>query len=262
LEYAALLKALIAKDCENYIIDALTFRFYRYTLYPNAYLEEQSIEIFEGLAKYTDMKLCGYSESEKLEILKTQQHFNPQTYSYFMGDIYGMVLDKSGKEWRRKITKNDNFLYFTQKMFELQLPNNPKKHIEKVRVNYGWDSISKQEKVINRQIKEQEKLYTKMFFENPVVKIPMNICKGGFGFKSSIIFPIANGKVYNGFTTQGEWGNLSAKDERFFSENILLPIPFILKDRIITGKGWQIVLNNNWTIKQTSENYFELVRNN
>lgn len=242
-EFAALLKALEKEKFKPYLIDALTFRAYRYFLYPNAYIEEQSIEIRERLAQYTGLKLLDCSQSKKTELIKKGLNYNPQTYSYYMGALYGFVLDKSDKDWRKEITKGDNFLYFVQKIFGLQLPDNLKTHMEETRDNYDWKSISKEEKIIDRQTKKLEKIYTNMFFKNSVIKIPSNILTGPMLFHTTIIFPLANGKVYNGFSTSGEWGNLTAKDEIFLGEDILLTTPFVVKDNTITGKGWQIILN-------------------
>jgi len=260
LEYNALLKSLNDSEYKTDLIDALTFRAYRYYLYPNAYNEEQAIEILEGLAEYTGLKLSGYTKDEIFKILKQQMSYNPQLFAYFSGAIYGFVLDIADTTWRKNIKQNDNFLYFVQKRLELKLPMNLKLHIESVRNKYGWDTISITEIAINKQIKKQEKFYTEIFFKKPVIKIPMNLCKGGYRFKSSIIFPLANGKVYNGFSTSGDWGELSAKDEIFFSVNILLPTPFEKKEKLVIGKGWQIKLSDNWTIKQTSKDFYELVQ--
>ncbi len=260
LEYNALLKCLTDINNSTSIIDALSFRAYRYYLYPKAYNEEQSIEICEGLANYTGLKLSGYTNDEVLNILKYRKSFNSQLFAYYTGALYGFILDKTDSTWRKEINNKDNFLYFTQKRLDLKLPEHLKMHIKKVRNNYGWDTISKTEKIISKKTKKQEKYYSKIFFKNPIIKIPRNLCTGGFIFNSSIIFPLAEGKVYNGFSTYGDWGELIAKDEIFFSDNILLPTPFEIKENLIIGNGWQIKLNNNWEIEQKSKRLYELVQ--
>lgn len=260
LEYYALFKAFNEKDYKPYLIDALTFRAYRYYLYPNAYNEEQEIEILEGLANYTGLKLSGFSNKEISKKLQNSMTFNPQTFAYITGAFYSFILDKSGKDWRNKIKKHDNFLYFTQKIIGFKLPENLTLHIKNVRNKYNWKEISKEEKTISKEISNQEKIYNKTFLKNPVVKISTKECKG-YLFQSSIIYPFKNGKIYNGVTTQGDWGKLVAKDEIFIADEIYLPTPFKITYKQIKGKGWIIYLNDNWTISQTSKNYFELIQN-
>ncbi len=259
LEYNALLKALKETNFEVYLTDALTFRAYRYYLYPNAYIEEQEIEMLEGLAEYTGLKLGGYFTDEIYDILQKRMSFNPQMFAYFSGAIYGFILDKSERNWQKEIKQNDNFLYFTQKTFDLKLPNNIKSHIEKIRNDYNWQQISSDERKSTHDIKEKEKKYTKLFLKKEVVKIELKQVKG-FVFKSSIIFPFESGKVYNGVSANGDWGKLVAKDEIYIGDALYLPTPFTIKNKQINGNGWILYLNNNWTISKTDKNYYQLVK--
>jgi len=256
LEYNALLKAMKEKDFKPYLTDALTFRAYRYSLYPNAYLEEQGSEMLEGLANYTGLKLGGYSMDEVYDILQKKFSCNSQMFAYFTGAAYGFILDKSSENWRKQINKNDNFLYFTQKIFNLQLPQNCKESLKKNRDQYNWQQISNEEKQLEKETKQQEKKYQKIFFSKPVLKLPMSICTGGFDMHSTIIFPMAEGKVFNGFTARGEWGVLKSKDEIFLGQDILIPSPFTIKGNLVEGAGWVITLNKNWTIKKVDERFW------
>ncbi len=255
LEYEALLKAFKEENFKIYLIDAIAFRAYRYFLYPNAYVEEQKIEMQEGLAQYTGLKLCGYSGNEIYDLLQNKMTYNPQTFGYYSGAIYSFILDKSNKAWQKEIRKNDNFLYFTQKIFDLNLPENLKIHIERVRNRYNWKQISTIEKDKAQEIRRKEKKYIKMFFKKPIVKISRELCKG-FGFSSSIIFPIEKGKIFNGVSCESNWGKLVAIDEIYISDDfVYLPTPFIINGKQINGNGWVLYLNDKWTIIKTSENY-------
>jgi hypothetical protein len=259
LEFTALLQALQSKNIDSIaIIDALTFRAYRYALYPNAYNEEAQTEMQEGLANYTGLKLSTKTTSEMISDIKTNMNCNPQLFAYWSGAAYCFVLDRVDSLWRKKITKNDNFLYFVQGCMKVQLPDNLHQHIEKIRNDYAWHAIETNEKAIAKETKQKEKRYTKLFFQKAVVHIPLTICRG-FTFNSNIIFPLANGKVYNGFSTSGIWGHLLSKDEMFFGNEILLTEPTQITDTMVKGRNWEIKLEPHWTVKLQSKDRFELL---
>lgn len=258
LECNALLHALDDSLATQSLLDALTFRAYRYALYPNAYLEEAQMEMLEGVAYYTGIKLSGRDFESIKSKLKTNMSFNQQFFAYSSGGLYCFVLDKLDSTWRKELKQNDNFLYFAQKQLGLQLPNTLKSATETIRQKYDWNSISASEKALAKKTKQQEKLYTEMFLNKTVLKLNREQCKR-FTIQSSIVFPLANGKVYNAFSTWGDWGVLTSKDEIFWDNDVILATPFEVQDKKILGKGWEIVLNDGWTVKKTSKQYFELV---
>ncbi len=202
LEYYALSKALKADKIDTVsIISALSFRAYRYALYPNAYREEGAIEMLEGIANYTGLKLSGKTYNEILSDIKSNlSNVNPQLFAYWTGASYCFILDKIDSTWRKQIHKNDNFLYFTQAMINIQLPASLKEYYTQNRELYNWDEIKSKEKKIMQETKQKDEHYTQQFFKNPAVHISLSTCQG-ITFNSTIIFPLNNGKVYNGVST-------------------------------------------------------------
>lgn len=260
LEFNALFKALEEEDFKQYLTDALCFRLLRYHKYPNAYNKELSMEMAEGLAQYTGFKLSNKTIEDALQFFKSKDITGSHTFAYSTGLAYCYVLDKSGKDWRSHITQNDNFLYFTQKMLQLDLPENIEKHVEQVKGKYNWDDISKEEIEISKQQQIQEEKYLSDFFENPVVKIDLSVCKN-LSLNTTIIYPLKDGKVYNGITAFGDWGKLISKDEMFYGEVLLLlPTPFKQNGRKVEGNGWEITLNEGWMIEEDAEYNFVLKR--
>jgi hypothetical protein len=262
LEFTALLKALKSNTVDSVaIIDALTFRAYRYALYPNAYIEESQIEMLEGIANYTGLKLSGETHDEILTQLNTKMNYNPQLFAYWTGAAYCFVLDRVDSLWRKQIRKNDNFLYFVQGSMNVQLPDNLKQHIENVQNNYGWHEIATLEKSIAKETKHNVKRYKTLFFQKPVVYIDTKKCRE-LTFMSNIIFPLANGKVYDRFSTSGDWGHLHSTNEIFLSDEIRLTAPIKVTDTTVKGIGWEITLNPHWTVKLVSKGRYELVETN
>ena len=74
LESRALKKALRESDDarRQAVRDALIFRRYRQSLFEEAETDETELEIHEGLAEYTGVKLSGLSETERIDFAATK----------------------------------------------------------------------------------------------------------------------------------------------------------------------------------------------
>lgn len=258
LEYNALLLALQKNDFKEHLTDALTFRAYRYFLFPNAFNLETEIEIFEGLAHYTGLKLSGYSVKDINDKLKKASVGSAQTFAYHTGAIYGFILDKAKKDWKSEITKNDNFLYFTQRMFEIKLPENIDSHIKNVRNKYEWDKIKQEEKIIAKSNKKREKEYESVFFKKPVLTIQRKDCTG-YVYECTSIYPFKSGKICNKMTVSGDWGKLLSDRGIFIGDEIRLPAPFQIDNNKVVGVGWTLYLSENWEVKQVDKKTSHLI---
>jgi len=109
LEWRALRAALTHKGSERRkaIGDALVFRSHRRELFPQAGTEERSLEMNEGLAVYTGVKLRGSPDAEttgylvkRLDDAKNTPTF-VRSFAYVSGPIYGILLDEEGIDWRK-----------------------------------------------------------------------------------------------------------------------------------------------------------------
>lgn len=257
LEYNALLQVLEAQTIDTTaIIDALSFRAYRYALYPNAYKEETIYEISEGTANYTGYKLSGKTEEEFIAEMKSRVDFNPQYFAYLTGAMYGFILDKLNTPWREQISSKDNFLYLTLFLTDVYLPNDLKKHYETARKKYNWNGIKSSEKNKDKEVKQLEKRYTTMFFHSPVVYIARDTSQN---YSFGALFPFEDGMMLKWVSTSGNWGTIWSPGEVFVRENeFLLPKPIEITDNSIKGEAWEMWLNPGWELQKISKNRYEI----
>src|SRR5207302_4350398 len=112
LEWRALRAALLREgdDRRTAIEDALRFRGYRRSLFKEAATEERALEMHEGLAEYTGVKLCGLTDAEQVLYAAGLLERRPSEYSTFVrsfayvsGPAYGLLLDSASKNWRKEI---------------------------------------------------------------------------------------------------------------------------------------------------------------
>src|SRR5215204_1387945 len=110
------------------ISDALYFRRYRQSLFPQALAEENALETNEGLAEYTGTKLGSHSEREALarasydlRDANLRQSFT-RSFAYATGPAYGLLFDAALINWRRKIKAGDDLGTMLQSAFKITLP--------------------------------------------------------------------------------------------------------------------------------------------
>src|SRR4051794_35256182 len=81
------------------IADALLFRSYRRSLFPAAAKNETALELNEGLAEYTGVKLSSADLQEatlRADLILRQARNNPtftRSFAYISGPAYGALLD-------------------------------------------------------------------------------------------------------------------------------------------------------------------------
>src|SRR5262249_48993086 len=91
------------------IKDALLFRAYRRSLFANSGQTENNLELNEGLAEYTGMKLS--SESIEELAVRADQSIGDarqtptfaRSFAYVSGPAYGALLDMTRKPWRSRV---------------------------------------------------------------------------------------------------------------------------------------------------------------
>src|SRR5215211_1789470 len=88
------------------IVDALLFRTYRRSLFPDSADNENALELNEGLAEYTGVRLSSADLEEtvmRANFILRQARNNPtfaRSFAYVSGPAYGALLDLSAKPWR------------------------------------------------------------------------------------------------------------------------------------------------------------------
>eukprot|EP01030_Chromulinospumella_sphaerica_P007688 gene7688-7517_t len=112
LEWRALERALLAstgRDRDHAIGDALTFRHARYKLFPNAQEDEAALQISEGVAEYTGVRLgLATPEARTAYAVRNLSAFVSaptfiRSFAYASGAAYGLLLDQILPDWKDRI---------------------------------------------------------------------------------------------------------------------------------------------------------------
>jgi hypothetical protein len=109
------------------IADALIFRSYRRSLFPDSANNENALELNEGLAEYTGVKLSSADAEEtavRADLILRQARNNPtfaRSFAYVSGPAYGTLLDLSGKPWRASLKPASDLGALLQQEFAVRV---------------------------------------------------------------------------------------------------------------------------------------------
>lgn len=258
LEWRALASALNSrgKQRRQAITDALVFRRYRRSLFPNAAAEERALEMNEGLAEYTGVKLSGssnlsqYVAGANLKEIAARQTF-VRSFAYATGPAYGVLLDETKLEWRKNLKKEDDLGSLLQKKLSIELPQNLKPAAESRAKDYDGERLQAFETTRENSRLKLLAEYRSRLVDGAVLEIPLR--KMNMQFNPNNLVPLdALGTVYPDIRIVDEWGILTvsrggALRNTDFTK-IYVSAPENLSSSPIQGDGWTLELSAGWTI--------------
>ncbi len=268
LELEALKKAIQTTnkiERKAHLTNALVFRQYRYSLFPEANVSENLLELNEGMAEYTGLILSGRNGKQASEhFVQSINSFmsNPtyvRSFAYHTTPVYGYLLDNTQKGWNRKISINVNLTDYFIKAFDISLPDDLKKTTDLNLNQYNGKAIISEEKTREEKTKKLIAEYKSKFITQPHFELvfeQMNV-----SFDPRNIIPIEDkGTVYPNIRVTDNWGILTVEDGALMSskwDKISVTIPLKMEKKNISGNGWKLELNDNYSVMkdETTGNY-------
>ena len=261
LEWMALEKAIDSKDdqLKSAIHDALVFRKYRQSLFPAYKLSETKLEIHEGMAEYTGIKLT-FDNNKKLvkklhkkaaEIKKSESYY--RTFAYCSGPLYGCLLDRSGMNWRQDLTKESDLGELVKKAYTIDtIENLDRNTVVNLGKMYSYEKIEKKEKKRELTVEKILAEYKNKFTCEPVMKIYLRRMNIGFD-PNNLLSLDTLGTVYRSLRLTDDWGILIVHEGgALLSKDwdyILIPGQNMKQSgEKITGAGWELFLKENWQL--------------
>lgn len=258
LEWRALSAALSATDTavrKRAVEDALIFRADRYRLFPTAQADEEALELNEGLAEYTGIRL-GLADPAlrfKAAIGGFRTHAGDATFvrsfAYATGPAYGLLLDRYASDWRIRIKKQPRLDMLLARAARIELPGDVHEASEDRALAYDGATLRAAE--ARREVARQQILaaYRRQFIQGPTVVVPlvhMNI-----QFDPRNLQPLDElGTIYPTARVTDDWGVLEAEKGALLSrkwDSVTLGGPATISGNKLTGDGWSIELNPGWS---------------
>lgn len=259
LEWRALARALEADSdagrktsAEN----ALVFRAERYRLFPLAVQEERALELNEGLAEYTGVRVGNSSVEEQVKAtltdLQTQSKAPTfvRSFAYATGPSYGLLLDRYDPGWHRKLDDEKGLGDLLQRALQMSLPSNLQQTATQEATQYGGPALKTAE--VERDVKRQQVIaqYRAQLIDGPVLTLPFGNMHVQFDPRN--LQPLGNsGTAYPTIRITDSWGVLEASHGALMKPDwsaVVVPAPSATNGTNIKGDGWTLELKPGWKL--------------
>ena len=143
-----------------------------------------------------------------------------------------------------------------QHSLKIDISNDTVNWFNQSKARYPYEKIYKQELEINNKKEKVLSDYRIRFTKNPVLII--DLVSAGLGIYMSPHPLDTLGTVWPIIDISDKWGFLRVIDKGCLitSKKAIVTADNInIKDQIITGAGWTLKLNDNWTIVKQNDNY-------
>jgi hypothetical protein len=242
------------------IADALLFRTYRRTLFPDSAKNENALELNEGLAEYTGVRLSSADLQEmavRANIILRQARNNPtfaRSFAYISGPAYGALLDLSGKPWRVNTKPATDLGQLLQQRYGVRIRVSEAAARAAVSRYEGEEIVTLETQGEQRRAKEIAEA-RKRFLDGPVLILPVTADVRYSYSPNNVIGIDANNTVYPTMRLVDAWGILTVTDgawlERDGTGHLVrarVPAPTDLSARPLKGEGWALELTSGWEV--------------
>jgi hypothetical protein len=221
LEWQALAVALASLNDQEEraaISDALVFRAWRRGLFPLAAVQEDRMEMHEGLAEYTGVRRMGLGFGSRhshlagrLKAALLSRPSFPMSFAYETGPAYGLLLDSTGKLWRSTLNTGSSLSETLRRLHGITLPGDLETAVRVRAKVYGGEGIIQEETTREKAHLESEARYRKMLLEGPTLELP--IPNGNYTYDPNEVFPLGgDGSVLPESHIADTWGVLEVKE--------------------------------------------------
>jgi hypothetical protein len=263
MEWRALEHALYQQGVarRQAIADAIYFRRYRQSLFPQALADENALETNEGLAEYTGIRLSSRSEAEcfaragyALNNAGSRQTFT-RSFAYASGPAYGLLLDAARVNWRRGLKAGSDLGAILQKAMSIKLSALSATEAVSRSGRYDGDEVIAAEGVRERRRREALAKYRSRLIEGPVLVLPIG---EGFSYTfnpNNVISFEEIGLIYPTARVTDDWGILEVSDGvlMFRDANQIKKLhvaaPTDAQSRPLQGPGWKLTLGEGWLLE-------------
>jgi hypothetical protein len=263
LEWRALVEALIRSgDARRRAIeDALLFRAHRHFLIPDGVREEYELEINEGLAEYTGLKLSGLpaavlADRAALRIERDEPGDSfIRSFAYASGPAYGILLDESDAEWRLGLSSRSDLGALLAAATGVDIPADLAAQAERRAATYEGQAVIAAEADRAELRRLAIERHRQRFFEEPVLLLPLSNAVR-YSFNPRAMEALGEmGTVYHTTRVTDEWGILEVTGGALLSRGAdgmlaeaRVPAPNDATGRSIKGDGWTLDLSDGWRI--------------
>jgi hypothetical protein len=256
LEWRALAEANRATDAgvrTREVADALAFRMARRHLFPRAAAEERDQEVVEGLAEYTGITVALSSPADRaaytlrnIDRMTTVPSF-VRSFAYASGPAYGLLLDLTGGAWRDRTRRGDDLGDLLAGALGVAPLAGGDDAVKERAARYDGERLRASEQARHDRLQARAAEYRRKFVDGPTLSIPLSHMK--IQFDPRTLEPLGEaGTVYPTLRVVDDWGILTVTGGALLAPDWTRVTVVAPKDGASTGDGWDLQLNEGWTV--------------
>jgi hypothetical protein len=258
LEWRALARALTAPSPaarRTAIADALLFRAARYERFPHAAADENALELIEGVAEYTGVRLglttpearIAYAVSDLKPYIPDATFV--RSFAYATGPAYGLLLDRADPAWRSQLASGKSLDQLLRAA--LRLPaGNPAAAADRAKIYDPDKSLRAAELKRDAAMKARAAANQAKLVDGPVLILPLKHMN--YSFNPQTLQALGGvGTVYPTLRLIDEWGVIEVEDGALMTkdEKTLSVSAAGIDGSGLKGKGWTLTLKPGWAVK-------------
>ena len=242
------------------IADALLFRAYRRSLFPDSNTNENALELNEGLAEYTGVRLSSADLSETLlraNLILRQARNNPtfaRSFAYVSGPAYGALLDLTGRPWRVGMKPSADLGLLLQQRYGITIHASEAAARAAVSRYEGAEIVTIETQQDQRR-KQHITEARKKFFDGAVLILSLTQDLNYSYDPNNVIGIDASNTVYPTMRLVDAWGVLTVSNGAWLERDATgglvrarVPAPADLSARPLKGDGWSLELKDGWEV--------------
>lgn len=263
LEWHALARALSAPDATTRraaVSDALLFRHQRYRLFPEAQAEEQALELNEGVAEYTGVRVGLPTSRERVAYaLRDLEAFVQaptfvRSFAYATGAAWGLMLDQADPAWRDQLAagmKSGHPRGLDQMLqAAMKLPEPPADTVKAREAAY--DTTLRPRELARDQARQAHLAELKArLVDGPVLRLPLAGHHASYQFNPQTLEALGStGVVYPTMKLSADWGALAVEQGALLDKamSVAAVAAAGTSGDHLQGPGWRLSLNKGWVV--------------
>ena len=263
-ELLELSKALSSNVLERkpHVERALAFRRWRWTLFPDKITDECRFEFQEGLALYSQYRIC-FQDSlkvaqqlcQEVERLLSSTNLSRQ-YGYNMGAMYACLNDIA-PSWRQDASPSMNLSEMAGKLYGID----PSKLEDTTVLNQSDSYLRVIQDIDTLEIERQKVIdkVTESLQSKNVIYLRTNDYQMGFN-PACVMGLDTLGNYFTVIELKGDFGTIYSEYGCLISNQPILVLPSSNIKKIKNSPEFSIELNKGWRLRRCKEGY-EIVNN-
>jgi hypothetical protein len=233
------------------LADALLFRHQRYRLFPGSEAEERALEMNEGVAEYTGVRVGLPAGERTAYALGDLQAFVAapsfvRSFAYATGPAYGLLLDEAMPGWHARVGGDQGLDRLLAAAMDL--PELPASRLAEREAAYDG-SLRPREQAREDARRARMAAWRARLVDGPVLALPM--AKANLQFNPQTLQSLDGvGTVYPTLRLDAAWGTLEVSQGALVNPTThfaAVSAAGMAGDHL-SGDGWKLALKAGWSV--------------